>query len=244
MLSRMLETSGCRLDGVFPDPRLRTIEKNRLFARTGHQQILRFDRENGGELDGKVAEKLRRFVIDQAEKHDALVVSDYGKGVVHSELLNLVAEQAQKRGFLCLIDPKRKNFDAYRNASLLTPNREEASQASGTEIRDEVSLREAGKKLLEKWRSKAVLVTRGQEGMSLFVQGEAKRDFPTAAREVFDVTGAGDTVVAVCALALASGSTYEEAALLANLGAGIVVGEVGTYAVPWKELKRVVVGAG
>jgi D-beta-D-heptose 7-phosphate kinase/D-beta-D-heptose 1-phosphate adenosyltransferase len=123
---------------------------------------------------------------------------------------------------------------------LFTPNKDEASQASGIRIRDDASLRAAGRKLLEMWDGAAVLITRGQEGMSLFRRNGETRNFPTAAREVFDVTGAGDTVVAACTLALASRASYEEAAVLANLAAGIVVGEVGTFAVPLERLQRVV----
>ncbi|MBI2360847.1 MAG: bifunctional hydroxymethylpyrimidine kinase/phosphomethylpyrimidine kinase, partial [Deltaproteobacteria bacterium] len=118
--------------------------------------------------------------------------------------------------------------------------REEASQASGIDIRDDGSLKEAGIRLLQLWQAKAVLITRGQEGMSLFRPGREVRHFATEPREIFDVTGAGDTVVAASALALASGSTFEEAAVLANLAAGLVGEEVGPVAVSIQKLKRVI----
>jgi D-beta-D-heptose 7-phosphate kinase/D-beta-D-heptose 1-phosphate adenosyltransferase len=120
---------------------------------------------------------------------------------------------------------------------LITPNKSEASEASGIPIRDERSLLAAGKKLVRKWRAGAVLITRGAEGMTLFRSRAAVRHFPTEAREVFDVTGAGDTVVAVCALALASGAALSDAAVLANLAARFVGDEVGTVAVPVEKLR-------
>ena len=124
-----------------------------------------------------------------------------------------------------------------RGASLLTPNRDEASQASGIEIRDAASLARAGAALLERWEADAVLITRGEHGMSLFARGTPARHFPTVARQVYDVTGAGDTVVAACALALGAGASLEAAAVLANHAAGIVVGEVGTATVSAAELR-------
>jgi D-beta-D-heptose 7-phosphate kinase/D-beta-D-heptose 1-phosphate adenosyltransferase len=198
------------------------------------------DRENNGEIDKKVLQRLRQFVQRQVARCDGIVISDYGKGVIHPELLELVSDLIKKRDLLCVQDPKEENFRAYRNATLVTPNREEASQASGIEIRDEVSLREAGRRLLQMWQAKAVLITRGPEGMSLFRPGREVRHFSTEPREIFDVTGAGDTVVAACSLALASSSTYEEAAVLANLAARLVGDEVGTVAVPLQKLKKLV----
>ena len=131
---------------------------------------------------------------------------------------------------------------AYRSASLVTPNLEEAAEASGIEIKDDASLLAAGRRLLELWQAKAVLITRGSRGMSLFRPGREARHFSTEPREIFDVTGAGDTVVAAIALALASGSTYEEAATIGNLTGGLVGGEVGPVAVALRDLKLAVRG--
>jgi D-beta-D-heptose 7-phosphate kinase/D-beta-D-heptose 1-phosphate adenosyltransferase len=143
--------------------------------------------------------------------------------------------------FTWVIDPKRANFAHYRRATLMKPNREEAGEAAGVEIRDAASLRQAGTCLLERWEAGAVLISRGEEGMALFKPGGRGRrviveEFPTAAREVFDVTGAGDTVLATCALALGAGGTLEEATVLANHAAGIVVGKIGTATVRAAEL--------
>jgi D-beta-D-heptose 7-phosphate kinase/D-beta-D-heptose 1-phosphate adenosyltransferase len=141
-----------------------------------------------------------------------------------------------------VIDPKDVNFTHYRGASLVTPNRDEASRASGIQIRDAASLERAGVELVRRWQAEAVLITRGEEGMSLFVDGKTTRHFPTVARHVYDVTGAGDTVIATCALALGAGADLPTAAILANHAAGLVVGEVGTATVSAARLRADLLG--
>jgi D-beta-D-heptose 7-phosphate kinase/D-beta-D-heptose 1-phosphate adenosyltransferase len=167
---------------------------------------------------------------------DGVVVSDYAKGVVTPALLTLLAERPGGKAGL-FIDPKKGNFSHYRRATMVKPNLDAAGQASGIEIVDGSSLRRAGEKLVRLWQSDAVLISRGEEGMSLFQPGKS-RHFPTAAREVYDVTGAGDTVLATASLAVAAGASFEEAAVLANRAAGIVVGKVGTASVTAAELVR------
>lgn len=232
-----LRRIGASTAGVFTEPKLQTVQKSRVIASPHHQQIVRLDRETPDSVRPATLRKLREFILARAERFDGIVVSDYGKGVIHPELLDLAARLAAKRGMVCVIDPKKENYERYRFPTLITPNKAEAGEASGIPIRNETSLAAAGAKLLRKWRAKAVLITRGAEGMSLFRPRLPVRHFPTQPRDVFDVTGAGDTVVAVCALALASGATYEEAAVLANLAAGFVGDEVGTVAVPMEKLK-------
>lgn len=239
-LYRQLGEIGCSTTGVFWEDHFQTTQKSRIIARPRHQQIVRLDRENDGQIRRRVLDKIRRCVARQAARCDGIVVSDYGKGTIHPELLEVVARLAREKGLLYVVDPKRENFARYRYPTLVTPNREEASLASGIEIRDEGSLREAGRRLLQLWQAKAVLITRGPEGMSLFRPGREVRHFFTEPREIFDVTGAGDTVVAACSLALASRSTFEEAAVLANLAAGLVGEEVGPVAVPLHRLQKVV----
>ena len=233
-----LKLIGSSSSGVFAESRFMTTQKSRLIARPRHQQLVRLDHENDGDISEKVCEKIRQFVKRRMSRCDAVVISDYGKGVVHPELLEVISESVLKLGIPCVVDPKKENFDRYRNVTLVTPNKEEAGEAAGMTIHDQASLERVGDMLLKKWQANAVLVTRGQEGMSLFRHDGSIGYFPTAAKEVFDVTGAGDTVVATCALTLASGGTYEDAATLANLAAGIVVGEVGTANVPEDRLKK------
>ena len=239
-LAAEMKKIGVSTAGVFTVSGFQTTQKTRIIASPRHQQIVRLDRENHSEVSKRASRRLLRFVERHIERFDGVVLSDYAKGVIEPELLNFIATVTREKKMLSVVDPKQENFDCYRGASLFTPNKDEASQASGIRIRDEASLLAAGRRLLEMWDGAAVLITRGQEGMSLFRRDGEVRDFPTAAREVFDVTGAGDTVVAACTLALAGRASYEDAAVLANLAAGIVVGEVGTFAVPLERLQRVV----
>lgn len=235
-----LKRIGSSTAGAFSNAAFVTTQKSRVIARPRHQQLIRLDHENHREIGEAVRKRIRQFVAQQGSRYDAIVLSDYGKGVVHAELLGLIGELVRGKGTLCVVDPKKENYERYRNITLVTPNKEEAGEASGIRICDQASLQKAGRRLLEMWQAGAVLITRGQEGMSLFHHDGTSGYFPTAAREVFDVTGAGDTVVATCALTLASGGTFEEAAIMANLAAGIVVGEVGTAPVTSDRLKEAI----
>ena len=235
-----LQRIGASTSGVFADQEVNSIQKTRIIARPSHQQIVRLDRENHTAIGDATLEKICRFIMRKASRFDGILVSDYGKGVIHPELLNCLASLASNKNVRLVIDPKRENYERYQHASLITPNKDEASAASGVPIRDDQTLTMAGQRLLQMWRAKAVLITRGPEGMSLFRPRQAALHFPTQPREVFDVTGAGDTVVAVCSLALAAGARYEEAAVLANHAAGLVGDEVGTVAVPLARLNRII----
>jgi D-beta-D-heptose 7-phosphate kinase/D-beta-D-heptose 1-phosphate adenosyltransferase len=233
-----LRRAGVGTAGIIADPAYQTIQKTRIIASPRHQQIVRLDRENYAGIAAPVLNRLGAFTTEAAKRCNALVISDYGKGVVHEALLRAVSVQARRSGMICVVDPKKENYARYRHASLVTPNKSEASEASGIPITDERSLCAAGGRLLRLWHAQAVMITRGPEGMSLFRARRAPRHFPTEARDLFDVTGAGDTVVAVCALALAGGANYEDSAVLANLAAGLVGDEVGTVAVARKRLVR------
>jgi len=232
--ARRADTRGVVVSRVSP-----TTQKTRIIAH--HQQVVRLDRESGAGPDGAGARHVRDFVLRHHARYDVLVVSDYGKGAIGPDLLGALAEASGRAPFTWVLDPKRVNFAHYRRASLVKPNREEAAAASGVEIRDAGTLREAGSRLLERWEAGAVLISRGEEGMALFkpgAHGVIVEEFPTVAREVFDVTGAGDTVLATCALALGAGGTLEEATVLANHAAGVVVGKIGTATVAADELAR------
>jgi D-beta-D-heptose 7-phosphate kinase/D-beta-D-heptose 1-phosphate adenosyltransferase len=229
---------GASTSGVIADAGFQTIEKSRIVASPHHQQIVRLDRENHQSVREATLKKLRDFIAARASRFNAIVVSDYGKGTIHEDFLAWLAKTLDRQKLICVVDPKKENYERYRFPTLITPNKSEAGEASGIDICDERSLLAAGKKLVRKWRAEAVLITRGAEGMSLFRRRFPVKHFPTEARGVFDVTGAGDTVVAVCALALASGAGFAEAAVLANIAAGFVGDEVGTVAVPIEKLKR------
>lgn len=237
-LRQELTALGADGQGVISTQKLITTSKTRIIAHS--QQVVRLDREENDTLDPRVRSQLRRFVQRRVTDFQVVVISDYGKGVVDAELLDLLSTLRSQYGFQYLIDPKRRNFAHYRGATLVKPNREEAGVAAGIEIRTEQDLNHAGTHLLQLWQSESVLVSRGEEGMSLFKHHGLPQHFPTTAREVFDVTGAGDTVLATCALALGAGATLEEATVLANHAAGIVVGKVGTATVSPAELHAAV----
>ena len=237
-LRNMLSCIGANVSGVLEDDKRPTIIKTRVMAR--NQQVVRIDRESKSEVDGNPKEEIICFAESAIDKVDAVIFSDYDKGVVSKELLEFVFSKAKKQNIPVIIDPKERNFWNYKGATIVTPNLKEASTPLGTSITDEESLLAVGKELLERLELSALLITRGEHGMSLF---EAMDDapvkvthIPTVAREVFDVTGAGDTVVAAFTLALAAGASMLDAAQIANCAAGIVVGEIGTASVTPKEL--------
>lgn len=224
MLVSMLESEGIPLGGIFEAGRPTTI-KTRVIAH--NQQVVRFDREDRAYLSARVLRGVSEYITSVLAGFDAVIVSDYKKGVVSRKLIELMVLHTKKRHLFIAADPKVGHFDFYRGVSLITPNRAEASRGSGIEIRDDSSLQKAGRKLLRDLQLKAVLITRGEDGMSLFTKDSAVH-IPTVAQKVYDVTGAGDTVISAFALAYAAGASLEEAAELSNHAAGIVVGEVGT----------------
>jgi len=211
-----------------------TACKTRVIAH--NQQVVRFDREQADHTRN-IAARLARFLQRHVWDFDAVILSDYGKGVITTELLAQLHDARQRRPFRLIVDPKKPNFGNYRGITLATPNLMEAADAADVVIRDDASLRHAGQRLLERWEAEAILMTRGEQGMTLFARQSNVRHFPTTARQVFDVTGAGDTVVAVCALALAAGATLDEAAFLANHAAAVVIGKIGTATLSAAELR-------
>jgi len=206
-------------------PRPTTV-KTRIIAH--HQQVVRADRELAEDVAAEVEKELLARLRAALPGSGAVVVSDYQKGVVTPRLMKALVTLAQKHGVPVLVDPKVRHFALYRWATVITPNQQEAEQATGRAIRDEASLRAAGQRLLRQVGCDAVLITRGEQGMALFPREGRARLIPTAARQVYDVTGAGDTVIATLALGLCAGASLATAAALANHAAGVVVGKLGT----------------
>jgi len=233
-----LRRAGASTAGIVGDKQVQTTQKSRIIARPRHQQIVRLDRENQNPISDATLKRLREFVLARAKTCDGIVISDYGKGVVHGSLLRSIAPLVRRKKLIFVVDPKKENYAGYQFPTLITPNKDEASEASGILIRDDASLIAAGEKLVRMWQAEAVLITRGPDGMSLFRRNHEVKNFPTEPRDMFDVTGAGDTVVAVCGLALVCGASFEEAAVISNLAAGLVGEEVGTVAVSLDKLKR------
>ena len=235
-LLKEMAVRGIRTAGVLVSAERPTTVKTRVIAHS--QQVVRFDREVRETLPGAIRAKILEHALQAMPQVQAVVISDYSKGVVTRELVRRLARRAKGRGIPLAVDPKVSHFPYYRGVTLISPNTQEAAAATGIPIVDEESLLRAGRKLLRQTRSQAVLITRGEQGMSLFQGDHSVVHLPTAAREVYDVTGAGDTVIGVLALALAAGVPLPQAATLANLAAGIVVGEVGTATVDREQLRR------
>jgi D-glycero-beta-D-manno-heptose-7-phosphate kinase len=203
-----------------------TTVKTRIVAHG--QQVVRADHEDSADAPAHAEADLLESVRSELSSCAALVVSDYEKGVVTASLLRRVLPLARRRRVPVLVDPKVRHFRLYRGATVVTPNELETEQATGVRLDCPAGLRAAGRRVLSLLGCRAVLVTRGEHGMSLFARGRPPLHVPTAAREVFDVTGAGDSVIATMALALAAGASLAEAAVLANCAAGVVVGKLGT----------------
>lgn len=228
-----LENQGIATDSVVQDENRMTTIKTRILAH--QQQVCRTDRESKVPLDGALRERFAKLCTSCFEQVKGVILSDYSKGVLHAPLVqDLVKECRQQEKFVA-VDPKLGDFSAYHGASVITPNMDEAGRASGAEIVDEPSLVQAGQHLLATAGLDYLLVTRGEEGMTLF-ESDSFSHIPTVAREVFDVTGAGDTVVASLTLAVAAGASVRQAAILANHAAGIVIGKLGTAAVTPEEI--------
>jgi D-beta-D-heptose 7-phosphate kinase/D-beta-D-heptose 1-phosphate adenosyltransferase len=208
--------------------------KTRVIA--NNQQVVRTDRENIHELNKDIELKvLSRFksVVDDIS---AVIISDYGKGVISLSLLEQVIAICIEKDIFVAVDPKETHFHNYRKVSVITPNHHEAGFAYGKRIRTEQDLLEVGNGLLKSLEAKSILITRGADGMSIFRSGEEPTHIPTFARKVYDVTGAGDTVIATFVSAICGGADLVEAAVVANAGAGITVAEVGTAAVTVPQL--------
>lgn len=221
-------------EGIFIDHSRMTTIKTRVIAH--NQQVVRADRENTEEISEKLGEEIVGFVKKKIREIDGLIISDYGKGMISYKLLSLLIELCQRNSVFVAVDPKETHFMNYKQVSLITPNHHEAGFAYGKRIKDENTLEEVGWGLLDKLKVEALLITRGEKGMSLFEANRTLTHFPTRAKRVFDVTGAGDTVISAFTCAVAAGANYQESALISNHAAGIVVGEIGTAQVNKEEL--------
>lgn len=229
---------GCSTDGIIVDPERPTSIKTRIVAQ--NQQVVRFDRESKKDIRGETIAKLLGYIKGAGDGIDAIVVADYGKGVISSRLMKGLRSLVWDSGIILGVDPKTGNFEYYQGVDVITPNHHEAGAFCRMEIVDEETLIRAGKKMLADLNCRSVLITQGRDGMTLFENGGNIIHIPTVARKVFDVTGAGDTVISTFCLALAAGMDLRSAAIISNFAAGIVVGELGTSTVRAEELKKVV----
>jgi D-beta-D-heptose 7-phosphate kinase/D-beta-D-heptose 1-phosphate adenosyltransferase len=229
-------------EGIVVELERPTTIKTRIIAHS--QQIVRFDRESRQPVQPKSIERIIEYIGEIHADLGAIVISDYNKGLITEALLDGIRGLVANRDLLVCVDPKQSDFSLYQGFDVITPNHYEAGQAIGIEdirknkLEKVKGVCEAVSSILAQFHFRAMLITRGEAGMSLFEEDGQVIHIPARAREVFDVTGAGDTVIAVFALSLASGANFREAAILANHAAGVVVGKVGTATVSDEELRK------
>lgn len=225
---------GVDIEGVIMDQGRPTTLKTRVIAH--QQQVVRIDKEKIDPVRESTLKKIVNYIERRIGEMDGVIVEDYGKGLITSRLLDKIIPIVKAKKKIIAVDPKEENFSCYKGVTLLTPNNAEASRAVGFEIKDKNSLRRAGFELLRKLKARIVLITLGENGMVVFEPGKAPKKIETIAQEVFDVSGAGDTVVSKYTLALISGATPIQAAHIANCAAGVVVGKVGIAVVSQEEI--------
>ena len=234
ILKGELEHRGVNIDGIFTDPQRPTILKTRVIAH--QQQVVRIDKEKVEPLRDSSIKKIVSFIEGAIDEVDGLIVEDYGKGLITPKLLEKVIPIAKKKRKIIAVDPKEEHFSYYKGVTLLTPNNAEASRAAGFEIKDKATLKKVGLELLKKLKVRVLLITLGEEGMMVFEKGKPPKKIETIAQEVFDVSGAGDTVASTYTLSLISGANPIQAAHIANCAAGVVVGKVGIAVVTQDEI--------
>jgi len=225
--------SGIGTDGIVIDKDRPTTVKTRVIAHS--QQVVRFDKEMKSDISHPTLSLIIDYVRTCLPKIKGIIISDYSKGLITRALIKRILDLTDSRKIVS-VDPKIGHFNFYNGVSLVTPNVNEASFGSGIDIVDEKTLISAGKTLLKKLRCRAVILTRGDEGMSLFEKSGKVTHIPTCAREVFDVSGAGDTVIAAITLSHSAGATLKESATIGNHAAGVVVGKVGTAVATQEEI--------
>ena len=240
MLLKELGSKRSGRGGVVIDQDRPTIKKSRVIAH--NQQVVRYDVERKGEMKPQLQKRVLRYVESRLRELTCLVVSDYAKGVVTAGLMSELVRLAALRKLPIIVDPKVEHFGFYKGVTVVTPNHLEATQAAGLHGDGDQTIQEAGETIRQRLGCQSVLITRGEKGMSLFEGNNASWHIPAQARQVYDVTGAGDTVVGTLALALSIGASMREAATLANHAAGIVVGVVGTATVSPKQLTEALDG--
>ncbi len=230
-----LRSRGIDVSNLIVDAQRPTITKNRVFA--GHQQVARFDFEKRGAISGQHLDRITDILKRIVPKQKAVIISDYGKGLITPAVIKACLQAAQKHDIPVIVDPKIEHFMQYKAVDCITPNTKEAVEGMRTFApKSEDEMLALGRKILAKLKSRSLLITRGEKGMTLFQKDKVPQTIPAVAQEVYDVTGAGDTVVSTFSLARAVGAPYLQAAKIANIAAGVVVAKVGTAVVTIEEL--------
>lgn len=234
----IVKEMGFDTDGIIVEEGRPTTIKTRVIAHS--QQVVRLDRESRIKINEDSEKQIIEFVKSHKNRVNSIIIADYGKGVITESLMNKVKEVITDSEIKLLIDPKVGNFHCYRDAYIITPNHHEAGTYCQREIEDQNTLIYAGEKLKERLNCTNVLITQGKDGMTLFQSNGDIYHIPTVAKKVFDVTGAGDTVIGTLCLGLSTGMDLVESAILSNIAAGIVVGEVGTSCAKVEDLKNTI----
>ncbi len=232
-LKSMLNTIGVDSQNIIIQNERKTSKKSRVIASS--QQVIRYDKESKENISDDSVSNILDSLIKTISKYDAIILSDYGKGVLREKLCQGVISLAKNHNIKVLVDPKGRDFSKYKGSYLLTPNKKEAILATGVDINDNTSLQKALIKLKEECDLDISLITLSEDGISVY--DDELKIFPTVAKEVFDVTGAGDTVIASIAFAVSCGKNIEETAAFANLAAGVVVGKIGSATVTMQEIE-------
>lgn len=233
-LAEVMDDAGVGRESLVVDSTRKTTVKTRIVAHS--QQVVRADEETRHELAGDHLDRMLKAVSVGLECCDGAIISDYGKGALPPPVIETIIDRGGARGIPVCVDPQDTRMGLYRRATAITPNVLQAGAGLGVKITDDETLSEVGWGLRKRLGCDGVLVTRGEKGMSLFEGGGRESHFPALAKKVYDVTGAGDTVVSVFGAALAAGASLSDAASLANHAASIVVGELGTACVTREEL--------
>ena len=239
-LADILKNSGISPDYLVKIENRQTSVKTRIIAHS--QQVVRVDDENNSPISKAESDKVFSNIENLFERADIVIISDYAKGLLTENLLARLITKCASENKKILVDPKGKDYSKYKGATLLTPNQKEATEACGFEDFEENLVEKAGKTLLERISTDSILITQGEKGMTLFQSGGEIYRFDALARNVYDVTGAGDTVIATLAVAIGAGLNFFEAARIANIAAGLVVEQVGTTAISVETLAEVLSG--
>lgn len=234
-LKEYLKNNNINTDYIITDESRPTTRKTRIIAH--NQQVVRIDNEIKKQITIKNEEIILNSINEVINDIDVFIISDYAKGVITKNITKKITALIKYKNKILIVDPKVENFNYYKNSTIMTPNKNEAGKGIGINIKDEQSLYYAGNTILKKLNLDALLITRSEEGMSLFWKDKIY-NIPAEALEVYDVTGAGDTVAAILALSLGAGANYLEAALLSNCAAGIVVKEIGCAVASKTELQK------
>jgi D-glycero-beta-D-manno-heptose-7-phosphate kinase len=236
LLMKELGTKRSGRGGVVIDQDRPTTRKSRVIAH--NQQIVRYDVEGRQEIKATLQRRILQYIDSRMRELSCIVVSDYAKGVVSASLMAEITRVASLRKVPVVVDPKVEHFGFYKGVTVITPNHHEATQAAGVHGDDDQTINEAGIRIRQRLGCQSVLITRGEKGMSLYEADGVSSHLPTQAQQVYDVTGAGDTVIGTLALALSTGAGIKTGAILANYAAGIVVGMVGTATVTPEQLSE------